>query len=153
MKELRFTFLAFIVLLTTLLSCEKPVPTDDNTPPEIEFSNKDLNAHWQLTHLNGQEVFEDTMLYIFFDVDEHRYEMWDNIGSMYMHQTTGSYSLTTEDDDTYTLSGTYDNGAGDWNETYRVVMLSNMRMQWRSRTTSTCFDFKITMDVPDEFFK
>lgn len=79
--------------------------------------------------------------------------MWDNIGSMYLVQTTGTYTITKEEDGTYTLSGTYDNGLGDWNEEYRIVMLPGERMQWWSRTTGTCLQFVFAMNIPEEFYK
>ncbi|MBQ2784492.1 MAG: lipocalin family protein [Alistipes sp.] len=154
MRLFRLRLLAVMALTaTTLLSCEKPVPIDDDTQPEIEVNDEVIEGCWQLTHLNGAETHSGAELYIEFDVKKHRYEMWDNIGSMYLRQTTGGYSITEEEDGTYTLSGTYDNGVGDWNEEYRIVMLPGERMQWWSRTTSTSLQFVYAMEIPEEFYK
>ena len=95
------------------------------------------------------------MLYIRFTNSDkpnvtHRYEMWDNIGSMYLVQTTGTYTITQEGDN-YILSGTYDNGLGDWNERYSVVMVTDSRMQWRAKS-GTCLEFKYAMVLPEEFY-
>lgn len=154
MRLFRLTLLAAMALATTtLLSCEKPVPIDDETQPEIEITDEAIDGCWQLTHLNGAETHDGAELYIDLDAKEHRFEMWDNIGSMYLVQTTGTFTITKEEDGTYTLSGSYDNGLGEWNEEYRVVMLSGERMQWWSRTTSTCLQFVFAMEIPEEFYK
>lgn len=150
MRLFRLMILVTATLATTLMSCEKPVPMDDTDEPTIEITDESIEGYWQLTHLNGAEISDDTELYIEFNPEEHRYTMWDNINSMYLRQTTGAYSLTTEEDGTYTLRGNYDNGVGDWNEEYRVVMLKGERFQWWSRTTGSCFEFKFAIEVPEE---
>lgn len=147
------TMLAALALATTTVSCEKPAPLPEEVPT-IEVTYDALEGHWMLTHIDGEELFDDTMLYIKFEnhTDErmqHRYEMWDNIGSMYLRQTTGTYTLTTEQDGSYTISGTYDNGVGDWNKAYRVVMLPGERMQWWAE--NSCLEFAYAMEIPDEF--
>lgn len=148
-----FTFLVVITLLVALTSCEKPVPANNPEPATVELTNEALEGYWKLTHLNGAELHNETMLYINFSPETQRYEMWDNIGSMYLCQTTGTYQIIKEEDDTYTLRGTYDNGVGDWNEEYMVELYENDRMQWWSRTTGTCLEFKFAIEVPEEFYK
>ena len=118
---------------------EKPTSTNPLDFPKENASIKALAVSrkmpseivlgWRLTHLNGVEIFDDTELFIEFDnakldngKESHRYKMLDNIGSMYPRLTTGSYSLVTEEDGSYTISGSYDNGSGDWNEEYRVAL-------------------------------
>ena len=94
---------------------------------------------------------EDTYLYIEVDRREHRYTMWDNIDSMYATDTTGTFAITEEEDGTYTLSGTYDYGVGDWSSDYRVT-LSNKgeRMQWISRSGSfQAMDFVRIEVIPE----
>ena len=154
MRLFRLTLMAAMALAaTTLISCEKPVPIEDETLPEIEVTDEAIDGCWQLTHLNGAETHDGAELYIDLDAKEHRFEMWDNIGSMYLVQTTGTFTITKEEDGTYTISGTYDNGLGDWNEEYRVVMLPGERMQWWSRSTNTCLQFVFAMEIPEEFYK
>lgn len=158
MRLIRLTLLAVMAITAALTSCEKPVPVEDNPVPELEITYNDLEGCWRLTHLNGVKIFDDTELYIEFDNTKldngkvsHRYKMLDNIGSMYPRLRTGSYSLVTEEDGSYTLSGSYDNGSGDWNEVYRVALFPGERLQWRSRTTTTCLDFVFAMEIPEEF--
>lgn len=155
MRLLRLSgYLIVMMLLTALTACEKPVPIEDEDVQQvIEITDEAIDGCWQLTHLNGAEVHDNTELFIDFNAENHRYEMWDNIGSMYLVQTTGTYTISHEDDGSYTLSGSYDNGVGDWNEEYRVVMLPGERMQWWSRTTGTCLQFVFAMELPEEFYK
>lgn len=155
MRLLRLTFYVAMVFTTMVVSCEKPAPIPEELPT-IEVSYDTIEGSWQLTHLNGAELLDDSMLYIVFEnpAEEdavHRYEMWDNLGSMYLVQTTGTYTIT-EENGNYTLSGTYDNGVGDWNERYHVVMYTNDRMQWRS-DNGECLEFKYTIELPEEFNK
>ncbi|MBO5018398.1 MAG: lipocalin family protein [Alistipes sp.] len=146
--------LVIITLLATLSACEKPVPIVEEAPT-IEVTYDTIEGDWELTHINGEELINDSMLYIRFTNSDkpnvtHRYEMWDNIGSMYLVQTTGTYTITQEGDN-YILSGTYDNGLGDWNERYSVVMVTDSRMQWRAKS-GTCLEFKYAMVLPEEFY-
>lgn len=153
MKQL--TFLATIALLAVLTSCDKPVPHEDEKQPVIEVTYETINGCWQLTHLNGESLLDESIMYIDLLAPDDksevaRYEMWDNLGSMYMRQTTGSYTISKEED-SYILRGTYDNGVGDWNEEYRVVMLQGERMQWWSLSTGVCLEFRFAMERPEVF--
>ena len=153
MRLLRLSgYLIVMMLLTAITACEKPVPIEDEDVQQvIEVTDEAIDGCWQLTHLNGAELHDNTELFIDFNAENHRYEMWDNIGSMYLVQTTGTYTIT-EENGNYTLSGTYDNGVGDWNERYHVVMYTNDRMQWRS-DNGECLEFKYTIELPEEFNK
>ena len=94
---------------------------------------------------------EDTYLYIEFDRKEHRYTMWDNIDSMYATDTTGTFTITEEEDGTYTLSGTYDYGMGDWSSDYHVTLSNEGEsMKWRSRNGSfQAMDFVRVEAIPE----
>lgn len=157
MRVFRLTLLAAMVLATTLLSCEKPVPIDDGMQDQVAVTYSSIEGCWELTHLNGAALHDDTKLFIEFSnkqlndgMQTHRYKLLDNIGSMYPRLTTGSFTITEQKEE-YILSGNYDNGVGDWNEEYHVVMPSHSRMQWRSES-GTCLDFKYTIEPPTEFY-
>ena len=150
-------FLATIALFMALSACQKPVPIEDEKQQTIEVSYDNLEGCWRLTHLNGEPLFDESMMYIDFvapakDGEVARYEMWDNLGSMYLRQTTGTYTITKEKNDTYTLRGTYDNGVGDWNEEYRVDLFQNDRMLWWSLQTGVCLEFIFAIEKPEEFY-
>ena len=150
-------FLATIALFMALTACQKPLPIEDEKQQTIEVSYDNLEGCWRLTHLNGEPLFDKSMMYIDFvapgkDGEVARYEMWDNLGSMYLRQTTGTYTITKEKNDTYTLRGTYDNGVGDWNEEYRVDLFQNDRMLWWSLQTGVCLEFIFAIEKPEEFY-
>ena len=139
-----------LVAVTTLMaSCERPapIPTDES----IAVTYTSLDGSWQLTMWQGAELAEETYLYITFDRKEHRYTMWDNIDSMYATDTTGTFTITEEEDGTYTLSGTYDYGMGDWSSDYCVTLWNEgERMQWISRDGSfQAMDFVRVESIPE----
>ncbi|MBE6219232.1 MAG: hypothetical protein E7126_04180 [Rikenellaceae bacterium] len=150
-------FLATIALFMALTACQKPVPIEDEKQQTIEVTYNSLMGCWRLTHLNGEPLLDESMMYIDFvapakDGEVARYEMWDNLGSMYLRQTTGTYTITKEESGTYTLRGTYDNGVGDWNEEYRVDLFQNDRMLWWARTSGVCMEFIFAIEKPEEFY-
>lgn len=140
---------ATLIVVATIAGCEKPAPLP--TEEKIAVTYAALDGCWQLSMWQGAPMAEDTYLYIEFDRREHRYTMWDNIDSMYATDTTGTFAITEEEDGTYTLSGTYDYGVGDWSSDYRVT-LSNKgeRMQWISRSGSfQTMDFVRIEAIPE----
>ena len=143
--------LAVLLMATTLSlsSCEKPAPLPTEEPIAVTYSA--LDGCWQLTMWQGRPMAEDTYLYIEFDRKEHRYTMWDNIDSMYATDTTGTFAITEEEDGTYTLSGTYDYGMGDWSSDYRVELTNEgERMQWLSLDGShQVMDFVRVEAIPE----
>ena len=140
---------ATLIVVATIAGCEKPAPLP--TEEKIAVTYAALDGCWQLSMWQGAPMAEDTYLYIEFDRREHRYTIWDNIDSMYATDTTGTFAITEEEDGTYTLSGTYDYGVGDWSSDYRVT-LSNEgeRMQWISRSGSfQTMDFVRIEAIPE----
>lgn len=140
---------ATLIVVATIAGCEKPAPLP--TEEKIAVTYAALDGCWQLSMWQGAPMAEDTYLYIEFDRREHRYTIWDNIDSMYATDTTGTFAITEEEDGTYTLSGTYDYGVGDWSSDYRVT-LSNKgeRMQWISRSGSfQTMDFVRIEAIPE----
>ena len=140
---------ATLIVVATIAGCEKPAPLP--TEEKIAVTYAALDGCWQLSMWQGAPMAEDTYLYIEFDRREHRYTILDNIDSMYATDTTGTFAITEEEDGTYTLSGTYDYGVGDWSSDYRVT-LSNKgeRMQWISRSGSfQTMDFVRIEAIPE----
>ncbi len=121
--------IAALLSLVAMTSCDKPTSIPQSE--KIALTYQIIDGYWQLTHLQGEPISADTYLYIEFDRTEHRYTMWDNMDSMYGTQTTGTFAIS-EQDGTYTLSGTYDYGVGVWNNKYKVELTSEDRMLWHS---------------------
>lgn len=148
------TMLAALALATTTVSCEKPAPIPEEVPT-IEVTYDALEGHWMLTHIDGEELFDDTMLYIKFEnhTDErmqHRYEMWDNIGSMYADKHSGSFTIEKNEYGEFILTGTYDYGVGAWSDTYRVTMYTpGEEMRWESTSTSDTYTYARIEEIPE----
>lgn len=140
-----------VMLMTATLAvvgCEKPAPQPSEKPMAVTYSA--LDGAWQLTMWQGTELAEDTYLYIEFDRSSRHYTMWDNIDSMYATDTTGTFTITEEEDGTYTLSGTYDYGVGDWGNDYRVVLThEGEHMQWRALSANQTMDFVRVEAIPE----
>ena len=117
-----FKLLLLMVSALLMFSCEKPI---NNDPPlaEPEVTVRTIAGAWQLEEWNGERLDEATFLYIEFDAKSQRFEMWDNLGSMYTEHKTGSFAITKDDDERTTISGQYDNGVGDWNHSYEAYFM------------------------------
>lgn len=149
MKLLRpiFTTLLLIATLATV-GCEKPAPLPEERPIVVNYAA--LDGAWQLTYWQGRSLEENSLLYIEFDRSERCFTMWDNFDSMYATPTTGTFTIAEEEDGTYTLSGTYDHGVGDWSYSYAVKIMSNGdKMQWRARGKSEVMDFERIDEIPE----
>ena len=138
-----------LVAALTVTSCEKPAPLPSEEQIAVTYAA--LDGCWQLTMWQGEPIAEETYLYIEFDRSSHRYTMWDNIDSMYATDTTGTFAINEEEDGTYTLSGTYDYGVGDWSSDYRVELTNEgERMQWLSLDgTHQVMDFVRVAEIPE----
>ncbi len=141
--------IATLIVVATIAGCEKPAPLP--TQEKIAVTYAALDGCWQLSMWQGAPIAEDTYLYIEFDRKEHRYTMWDNIDSMYATDTTGTFALTEEEVGTYTLSGTYDYGVGDWSCDYRVELTNEGNdMRWVSLSGShQVMNFVRVAEIPE----
>ena len=130
MRQIQLTLLFAVSML--FAACEKPA-NNNLSGPSIAVTYKNIAGAWELTEWHGEELTEDTYLYIVFDGETRRFEMWDNLGSMYVQHKSGSFTINQERKGEYTLSGQYDNGVGDWNNEYTVELHANKKqMTWYS---------------------
>lgn len=134
-----FKLLLFFAAFALLCGCEKPVNYDPPLPlPDVTYRN--IAGGWKLSQWNGEELIEGSYLYIEFDGNARRFEMWDNLGSMYVQHKTGSFTISKDENEQYILSGQYDNGVGDWNSSYSVEFLHNGEdMLWHTGEESMIF--------------
>jgi hypothetical protein len=134
-----------IVATTLIAGCEKPAPIP--TEEKIAVTYAALDGCWQMTMWQGGPIAEETYLYIEFDRSSHRYTMWDNINSMYAVESTGSFTISAQEDGRYILSGTYDFGKGDWNNEYYVELYNEGEsMKWISHQV---MDFVRIAEIPE----
>lgn len=139
---------ALLLLLASLsaTSCQKPAPIPQEESIAVTYNS--IAGCWQLSHLQGVPLSEQTHLYIEFERKEHRFVMWDNLNSMYTVQSTGTYTITEQEDGGYTLSGTYDNGVGAWSNDYSVSLTDQgARMLWHS--SGEVLDFVRIDSIPE----
>lgn len=136
MKHFKLLLLMASALLT--FSCEKPI-NNDPPLPEPEVTLRTIAGAWQLTEWNGKALQEGTYLYVELDKNQ-RFEMWDNLGSMYTEHKTGSFAISKDDDERTIITGQYDNGVGDWNNSYVAYFMANGDyMAWTTDTENMLF--------------
>lgn len=138
MRYFKLLFLAIMSIIA--IGCEKSVVDNEQPLPEPEVTYEAMDGAWQLTEWRGVTLSDQTFLYIAFDDETRRFEMWDNLGSMYTQQRAGTYSISTNTKGEYILCGTYDNGVGDWNAEYVVsIDQEATEMVWRSEDETSIF--------------
>ena len=138
MRYFKLLFLAVMSIIA--IGCEKSVVDNEQQQPEPEVTYEAMDGAWQLTEWRGEALSDQTFLYIAFDKETRRFEMWDNHGSMYTQQRAGTYSISTNTKGEYILCGTYDNGVGDWNAEYLVsIDQEATEMVWRSEDETSIF--------------
>ena len=138
MRYFKLLFLAVMSIIA--IGCEKSVVDNEQPLPEPELTYEAMDGAWQLPEWRGEALSDQTFLYIAFDDETRRFEMWDNLGSMYTQQRAGRYSISTNTKGEYILCGTYDNGVGDWNAEYVVsIDQEATEMVWRSEDETSIF--------------
>lgn len=116
----------YLTLLVAACAALLIVGCDDkesstSAPKPIAITYSLLDGCWQLAEWNGAPLAEGTFCYARFDRSEQRFEFYDNLATMYTRRTSGSFAVEHDDYDRYILSGTYDYGLGEWNNSYEVV--------------------------------
>lgn len=138
MRHFKLLFLAVMSIIA--ISCEKPVVDNEQPLPQPDVTYETIAGAWQLTEWRGEALSEQTLLYIEFDDESRRFEMWDNIGSMYTQHKSGTFSIALNDQKEFVLTGTYDNGVGDWANVYTVRMMAQgEKMVWYAEDENSIF--------------
>ena len=144
MRHLKLLLL--FAVATVVAACEKPV--NDLSEPAIEVTTKRLDGAWELSAWNGEALAEGTYLYVEFNGKERRFEMWDNLGSMYVQHKSGTFAISQDSEERYIINGQYDYGVGDWNNDYVVRMLADgEEMEWSNDDEMMLF--KRIDDIPE----
>lgn len=126
MIKLIFRTALFIMFAVGFAACDK----DNEEPVVYETVNyATINGTWMLTELNGKALEEGQYVYITFNRKEHTFEMYDNMGSMYSHKSTGTFEITEDDELGYVLTGEYDFSRDPWKE-YIVSEMTEETMKW-----------------------
>lgn len=122
-----------MMLLSVVLFGVTACSGDDDEAKDItlEVSYANLNGTWRLSNWNGEEINEDqSYVYIEFSRKEHTYTMYEKMSTGKAWKRTGSFNI--EQDEKYgdVISGSYDYGAGNWNQKYVITDLTNDSMIW-----------------------
>lgn len=126
MIKLIFKTALFIMFAVGFMACNK----DNEEPVVYETVNyATINGTWMLTEFNGKALEEGQYVYITFNRKEHTFEMYDNMGSMYSHKSTGTFEITEDDELGYVLTGEYDFSHDAWKE-YVVSEMTAETMKW-----------------------
>lgn len=126
MIKLIFRTALLIMFAVGFAACDK----DNEEPVVYETVNyATINGTWMLTELNGKALEEGQYVYITFNRKEHTFEMYDNMGSMYSHKSTGTFEITEDDELGYVLTGEYDFSRDPWKE-YIVSEMTEETMKW-----------------------
>lgn len=121
--------ITFFMLAIGLVCCSN----DEDVVMEIELdvNYANLDGIWKLTRWNGQVLPDDVFCYIEFNRREHTFTMYQKIDSMYARCITGDFLLEEDDEWGNVISGTYDYGMGEWNNSYVITdLLESGSMIW-----------------------
>lgn len=134
MKLLREMLLFAIVVAGLFVAgCDKGEEVSDIKQPNMAVTYYTIDGVWQLAEWNDAPLAEGTVLYIELDRKEHRFEMWDNLNSMYPTMRSGSFVLSVDDMQRDIISGWYDYGIGDWTSDYIVELNADGdKMVWNA---------------------
>ena len=123
MNILMKTFLktiAFMLVLTGVLSCSHD---EGLTPQSLEVTPNNISGVWKLADVNGVALPDGVYCYMQFVRRDRTFTMYQKFDSMYPRRLTGSFEITKDEYKGYILSGKYDYGTGDWNNSYIVTNL------------------------------
>ena len=152
MKHFRKIY-AFALVAVALLAagCDKGTHEEQAKSPNKAVTYYTIDGVWMLEQWNGAPLAEGTLLYVVLDRKEHRFEMWDNLASMYPTMRSGGFLLSVDEMSRDIISGWYDYGVGDWTNDYIVELSAEGdRMLWRAVSGDEQMQF-VEVDALPEF--
>lgn len=152
MKHFRKIY-AFALVAVALLAagCDKGNHEEQAKSPNKAVTYYTIDGVWMLEQWNGAPLAEGTLLYVALDRKEHRFEMWDNLASMYPTMRSGGFLLSVDEMSRDIISGWYDYGVGDWTNDYIVELSAEGdKMLWRAVSGDEQMQF-VEVDALPEF--
>ncbi|MBQ8520996.1 MAG: lipocalin family protein [Bacteroides sp.] len=135
MKTL-FGVMAMFMLMFGFTSCSED--DEEVTVPALEVNYVNVNGTWKLTEWNGNPIPENVYCYIVFKRKDHTFKMYQKFDSMYARCITGEFVIEQDEYWGSMISGTYDYGMGNWNNTYIVTdLLETGSMIWTVKGDDT----------------
>lgn len=144
----RFLKTMALMLVLVLASCTRD---EETAPQQLEVTPNNISGIWTLSEVNGEQLPDGLYCYIEFVRRDRTYTMYQKFDSMYPRRLTGSYEITKDDYKGYILSGKYDYGTGDWNNSYIVTELyeESMLLTADAQSGDVCKYVRCN-EVPDE---
>ena len=137
-----------LMLVLVLASCTRD---EETAPQQLEVTPNNISGIWTLSEVNGEQLPDGLYCYIEFVRRDRIYTMYQKFDSMYPRRLTGSYEITKDEYKGYILSGKYDYGTGDWNNSYIVTELyeGSMLLTADAQSGDVCKYVRCN-EVPDE---
>lgn len=149
-KNIKYIFKILTLFLTPFVftACEE----EEVMPAVLEVTPANLNGTWKLVERNGKPLPKETYCYITFIRRDKTFKMYDNFDSMYANLKTGKFEIEQDDWLGYIISGKYDYGKGEWNNSYIVSeLLETGSMIWTVKDDSSDIQkFERCDGVPQE---
>ena len=144
----RFLKTMALMLVLVLTSCTRD---EETAPQQLEVTPNNISGIWTLSEVNGKQLPDGLYCYIEFVRRDRRYTMYQKFDSMYPRCLTGSYEITKDEYKGYILSGKYDYGTGNWNNSYIVTELyeGSMLLTADAQSGDVCKYVRCN-EVPDE---
>ena len=148
MKTL-FRIMALFLMLFSFAACSDD---DEATTISLAVTPANLDGTWELVEWNGAPLQEGSYCYITFSRKDKTYKMYDKFNSMYANLKTGKFNIENDVKYGFVLTGNYDFGNGNWNNSYVVTnLLSDGTMTWTVKNNpSDTQKFKKCIKVPGE---
>lgn len=141
---------AIVALALSITGCDKESEVQNTEKQNMAVTYYTIDGVWQLVEWNDAPLAEGTLLYINLDRKEHRFEMWDNLNSMYPTMRSGSFLLSVDDKQRDIISGWYDYGVGDWASDYIVELSAEGdSMVWRAIANDEKMRFVEVDELPE----
>lgn len=144
----RFLKTMALMLVLVLTSCTRD---EETAPQQLEVTPNNISGIWTLSEVNGEQLPDGLYCYIEFVRRDRIYTMYQKFDSMYPRRLTGSYEITKDEYKGYILSGKYDYGTGNWNNSYIVTELyeGSMLLTADAQSGDVCKYVRCN-EVPDE---
>lgn len=145
-----FKMVTLVMLAFSFVGCSDDEEISVVSELEVNYAN--LNGTWRLAEWNGAVLPEEVFCYIEFNRRERTFTMYQKFDSMYARCITGEFTLENDDEWGNVISGTYDYGMGEWNNSYIITeLLESGSMIWTTKgdETDVC-KYERCSKVPDD---
>ncbi len=148
-KPMKIAYKIILVsfLFVGLLGCDKDEAPVDLT---VEVNYNNMSGTWKLHSWKGKVLAEQQYCYLVLEDVEHRFELYDNFNSMYVHKETGDYEISGDEKDGFMLTGSYDFRDEVWkNYVIRELTKTTMTLQVEDKPEDV--SVYVRTELPTEF--